>query len=178
MAGWACVAAALLLLTLHGAAGASQDGDQHLSDVLSEAAKDTWTTIAKAEHPFQAIREKYSVQILRFCGGSVLGYVGAWAVKFLSLGMLKAAFFAILGTAVAASQGWVGKGLEDRVRGIFGRVRDSEQEVYKRLDLNKDGKVDLEDLKEFGLRFERALLRTNLPFSLGGLVGIFWGLTR
>ena len=64
-------------------------GDERLSDVLQDAAHDTFQTITKSQTPVRDLLVKHKHSLQMFASGSLVGWLGFKVFKFITLGIIK-----------------------------------------------------------------------------------------
>eukprot|EP00291_Cryptomonas_curvata_P024975 CAMPEP_0172173614 /NCGR_PEP_ID=MMETSP1050-20130122/13163_1 /TAXON_ID=233186 /ORGANISM="Cryptomonas curvata, Strain CCAP979/52" /LENGTH=142 /DNA_ID=CAMNT_0012845411 /DNA_START=226 /DNA_END=654 /DNA_ORIENTATION=- len=128
--------------------------------------------MANSTQPFTDLKTKYGAAVKKFGIGAATGYVAGYAVKRLAISVIKAVSLGAAAFAVAVVMGWAGK---DQSSKVFETLREeakhAEDAVFRLLDFNRDGQVDQSDLRELARRAERAVLKGNLPFTFGTIVG-------
>mmetsp|Transcript_24409 Transcript_24409/g.60128 ORF Transcript_24409/g.60128 Transcript_24409/m.60128 type:complete len:204 (-) Transcript_24409:34-645(-) len=160
------------------------EGDEHIVDVVQDTFNDIYETTTKSEAPITDLKKKYAESIKKLVMGSAIGYAGGAVVKYLSVSLIKAAAVGAIGFVIALATGVIGRDTSELAKQVDEILegmnkldtKNAEKIVSKKLDLNKDGKVDGKDFKEIFLRAERALMKNNLPLSFGGIIGVCAGL--
>mmetsp|Transcript_46522 Transcript_46522/g.113116 ORF Transcript_46522/g.113116 Transcript_46522/m.113116 type:complete len:217 (-) Transcript_46522:101-751(-) len=164
-------------------APAPEEKEEHIADVLTDTVNDIAGTVLKSNDPVGDLKAKYQTSVQKFVTGSIVGYAAGAVVKYFSLSVLKAVGVAAVGILAAVAGGFIGKDSSPIVGQMYEQYnkfdsKAAEKEVYKRLDLTKDGKVDLKDVKEVLLRTERMLIKNNISLSIGSIAGALVGLWR
>ena len=100
-----------------------------------------------------------------------MGFVVGRTVRALALNVFKVAAAAVTGIAVAVSVGWIGKDPSELAEEALRKTAMVQNKLAALADMNKDGSVDIKDLKVWWARVEKVVMKGNLALSLGTVGG-------
>jgi len=157
--------------------------EEHITDILQDTVNDITDTVLKSPNAIGDLKAKYQEHVMKLVGGSIIGYTAGAVVKFFSMSVLKVACVTIVGFIGLIGSGVIGKDSSKVVDYAYEKMskfdtNKASKEAYKRMDLNKDGKINGKDVVEGLKRAEQLLLKNNLALSTGAIVGGALGLWR
>lgn len=92
-------------------------------------------------------------------------------VQTLALNIFKVGTAIITGVVIAAAFGWIGKDPTEMLQENYQTAIQTANVFFRVADLNKDGNIDVQDLKLWWRRAEKVILKGNLAISLGLVLG-------